>query len=229
MKSGQNNPRRDFIKKSLITAATLTTSPGLIFGKAGNIDPINRGSSQILSNQNGLITVALIGNVFWMVGHQYDIATKFFIGKIPTDDGMVKSDIKIVSMYIDQIRANDFGTRFAAMNEVALYPNIADALTLGGDKLAVDGVIYVGEHGDYQYNRLGERMYPRLNFLEQIFRVFDASDKSVPLYTDKAFSYSWLDSMWIYNRGKELNVPMMAVCPLFFGLKFCNFYKTFSS
>src|SRR5690606_34969898 len=79
-----------------------------------------------------------------------------------------------------------------------------------GDSLAVDGVIYIGEHGDFPYNRLHQKMYPRLNYLEQIFRVFDASKRSVPLYTDKAFSYSWLDSMWIYNRGKELNVPMMA-------------------
>jgi hypothetical protein len=123
---------------------------------------------------------------------------------------MVKPKVKIVSMYIEQTGPRDIGTRIANMNGVKLYPTIADALTQGGDSLAVDGVIYVGEHGDFPYNRLHQKMYPRLNYLEQIFRVFDASKKSVPLYTDKAFSYSWLDSMWIYNRGKELNVPMMA-------------------
>jgi hypothetical protein len=123
---------------------------------------------------------------------------------------MVKPDIKIASMHIAQIGPNDTGVRIAKMNGVTLYPTIADALTLGRDKLAVDGVIYIGEHGDYEYNRLGEKMYPRMNTLEQIFRVFDEANKSVPLYNDKALSYSWLDSMWIYKRAKELNVPMMA-------------------
>ena len=209
MKSGKNNPRRDFIKKSLITAATLSTSPGLIFGKAGYIDPINRESAQMLSNQDGLVTVAFICNTYSNSSHEDVIGTKLFLG-IPTDDGMVKPKVKIVSMWIDQIGANDTGVRIGKMNGAVMYPSIAEALCLGGDKLAVDGVVFIGEHGDYKRNRLGEKMFPRMNFLEQIFRVFDASDKSVPLYTDKAFSYSWLDSMWIYNRGKELNVPMMA-------------------
>src|SRR5690606_9027359 len=79
----------------------------------------------------------------------------------------------------------------------------------GGDKLAVDAVVYFGEHGDYPYNRLGEKMYPRMNILEQIFKVFDASNRSVPVYSDKALSYSWLDSKWIYDRANELKVPMM--------------------
>lgn len=204
-----NNRRRDFIKKSLITAATLTASPGLIFGKGSNIVPVNKDASQTSSDTEGLVNVAFICNTYWNLSHPDVIGTKLFIG-LPTDDGMVKPTIKIVSMYIAQIGENSTGPRIAAMNGTKLYPTIADALTLGGDKLAVDGVIYVGEHGDYQYNRLGEKMYPRLNTLEQIFRVFDASDRSVPLFTDKALSYSWLDSMWIYNRGKELNVPMMA-------------------
>ncbi|MBM3402123.1 MAG: hypothetical protein FJY21_07415, partial [Bacteroidetes bacterium] len=30
------------------------------------------------------------------------------------------------------------------------------------------------------------------------------------VFTDKALSYSWLDSKWIYDRAKELEVPMMA-------------------
>ncbi|MDP1689899.1 MAG: hypothetical protein Q8L52_01705, partial [bacterium] len=96
------------------------------------------------------------------------------------------------------------------MNGAAVYPTIAEALTLGGDKLAVDAVIFIGEHGNYKYSCLGEKMYPRMNYLEQIFRVFDASDKSVPVYADKALAYSWLDSKWIYDRSKELSVPMMA-------------------
>jgi hypothetical protein len=209
LKKEKNNARRDFIKKSLITAATLTVSPTFLFGRDDNITKISEGATQASSSQDGPPRVAFISNTYWNLSHPDVIGTKLFAG-LPTDDGMVKPDIKIVSMHIAQIGPNDTGVRIANMNGTVLFPTIADALTLGGDKLAVDGVIYVGEHGDYQYNRLGEKMYPRMNTLEQIYRVFDASNKSVPVYTDKALSYSWLDSMWIYKRGKELNVPMMA-------------------
>ena len=129
------------------------------------------------------------------------IGTKLFLG-IPTDDGMVAPQIKIVSVYIEQVGANDTGIKIAGMNDTPVYPTVEEALTLGGDKLAVDAVIYIGEHGEYPYNRLGMKLYPRMNYLERIFRVFDASNRSVPVFTDKALSYSWLDSKWIYDRAK---------------------------
>ena len=205
----ENNNRRDFIKKSLIASVGLTSLPNLIFGKNGANDIVGKEFANLQSGNEDVINVAFICQAYFMLSHADVIGTKFFTG-FPTDDGMVKPKVKIVSMYIEQTGPRDIGTRIAKMNGVKLYPTIADALTQGGDSLAVDGVIYVGEHGDFPYNRLHQKMYPRLNYLEQIFRVFDASKKSVPLFTDKALSYSWLDSMWIYNRGKELNVQMMA-------------------
>jgi hypothetical protein len=161
--------------------------------------------------------VALIANYYAISSHANALATKFFTG-FPTDKGMVPSSIKIVSMWIDQSSPDssgikgvaDVGRRIAKMNGAKMYPTIAGALTLGGDKLAVDAVIYIGEHGEYPRSRLGVKMYPRLNFMEQIFRVFDASNRVVPVYTDKALAYSWLDAKWIYDRSKELNVPLMA-------------------
>ena len=42
-----------------------------------------------------------------------------------------------------------------------IYPTIAEALTLGGGKLAVDGVVLVGEHGNYPKNEKGQTKYPR--------------------------------------------------------------------
>ncbi len=218
MKSKRNNTRRDFIKQSMLTAAGLTIIPGFVLGEDG-IPSITRETAQIISGgQTGLKTVAFIANIYFKISHADVIGTKLFLG-IPTDEGMVTPQVKIASVWIDQIDDNawvghddatDIGVRIAEMNGATIYPTIAQALTLGGDKLAVDAVIYIGEHGEYQNNRLGVKMYPRMNYLEQIFRVFDASKKSVPVYTDKALAYSWLDSKWIYDRSKELNVPMMA-------------------
>lgn len=205
----RNNPRRDFIKKSVFAAAGMSIIPGFVLGADGNITSISEEFSRVFSGQDGMKRIALIVNTYWNSSHADVIGTKLFVG-IPTDDGMVAPQVKIVSIWIDQIGAIDTGVRIAKMNGATLYPTIADALTLGGDKLAVDAVVYIGEHGDYAKSRLGVKMYPRMNYLEQIFRVFDASNRSVPLFSDKHLSYSWLDSKWIYDRSKELNVPMMA-------------------
>lgn len=204
-----NNLRRDFIKNSVIAAAGMTIIPGFVLGKEGNITSITDQLSRVLAGQDGIKKVAFITHIYRNSAHADVIGTKLFLG-IPTDDGMVAPQIKIVSVYIEQVGSNDTGIKIAGMNDTPVYPTVEEALTLGGDKLAVDAVIYVGEHGEYPYNRLGMKLYPRMNYLERIFRVFDASNRSVPVFTDKALSYSWLDSRWIYDRAKELNVSLMA-------------------
>lgn len=201
------NPRREFIKKSLVAGSLIPI--GAVLGgaeAAAMARIIGESSKRPPAAQK---TVALIANIYRNSAHADVIGTKLFAG-IPTDEGMVAPQVKIVSVWIDQIGANDTGVKIAEMNGATVYGTIAEALTLGGDKLAVDGVIYIGEHGEYPYSRYGIKMYPRMNYLEQIFRVFDASNKSVPLFTDKHLAYSWLDSKWIYDRSKELQVPMMA-------------------
>lgn len=203
MKLSANNPRRTFLKQSTIAVTGLSLFPGwVIHGQAAQAAGEDRG-------QQAPKKIALIANIYRNSAHADVIGTKLFAG-IPTDDGMVMPEVEIVSVWIDQIGDNDTGVRIAEMNSATIYPTIAEALTLGGKQLAVDGVIYIGEHGEYPNSRYGVKMYPRMNYLEQIFRVFDASNKSVPLFSDKHLAYSWLDSKWVYDRARELNVPMMA-------------------
>jgi len=209
MKKDNINNRRDFIKKSTLAVAGMSLVPGFVLGKDGSIGSITKELSRALAGQDGIKKVAFITHIYRNSAHADVIGTKLFLG-IPADEGMVAPQVKIVSVYIEQVGANDTGIRMAKMNNTPVYPTVEEALTLGGDKLAVDAVIYVGEHGEYPYNRLGMKLYPRMNYLERIFRVFDASGRSVPVFTDKALSYSWIDSKWIYDRAQELNVPMMA-------------------
>ena len=209
MKKEIKSPRRDFIKKSVLAAAGISFIPGFVMGENAGITAITEQLSATFAGQDGIKKVAFITHIYRNSAHADVIGTKLFLG-IPTDDGMITPQIKIASVYIEQIGANDTGIRIAKMNNTPVFKTVEEALTLGGDKLAVDGVVYVGEHGEYPYNRLGMKLYPRMNYLERIFRVFDSSNRSVPVFTDKALSYSWLDSKWIYDRARELNVPMLA-------------------
>jgi hypothetical protein len=202
------NDRRDFLKKSAIISTGLGLAPELL--SADNESPLL--FNQAVSKSSGVSVMknlAFIANIYRNSAHADVIGTKLFVG-IPTDEGMIEPKVNIASMWIDQIGENDTGVRIGKMNRIPIYPTLEAALCLGGEKLAVDGVIYIGEHGEYKYNRLGQKMYPRMNYLDRIFREMDAAGKPVPVFSDKALSYSWLDSKWIYDRAKELDVPMMA-------------------
>ena len=117
--------------------------------------------------------------------HADVIVTKFLKG-FPTDDGLLAPEVDVVSMYLDQVHfGDDIGCAIAEEYGVPMFGSINQALTLGGDKLAVDGVLLIGEHGDYPWNEKEQHMYPRKYFFEQICGVFASSGRSVPVFSDK--------------------------------------------
>ena len=63
-------------------------------------------------------------------------------------------------------------------------------MTLGGEDLAVDAVCFIGEHGNYPYNERRQHLYPRYELMEPIVEVFRRTAKTVPVFSDKHFSYS---------------------------------------
>ncbi|HTS28244.1 MAG TPA: hypothetical protein VMH81_20365 [Bryobacteraceae bacterium] len=117
----------------------------------------------------------------------------------------------LVSLYVDQVGANDFSReRLKRHPEVKSCSTIADALTLGGSKLAVDGVVLVGEHGNYPRNEKGQTKYPRYEFFEQITKVFRESGKSVPVFNDKHLSWNWEWARKMYDTSREMGFAFMA-------------------
>ena len=135
--------------------------------------------------------------------------TKFLKG-FPTDEGLILPRVDIASMYIDQFPESDIGRDLATEHNVPIYSSIVKALTLGESELAVDGVLLIGEHGDYAWNEKEQHLYPRKYFMEQICGVFAKSRRVVPVYNDKHLSYNWHDAKWMYDRTKALGVPFMA-------------------
>jgi len=141
--------------------------------------------------------------------HADVIVTKFLKG-FPTDEGLIPPRAEIVAMYVDQFAENDLSRQMSADFDVPIHPSIPKALTLGGDTLAVDGVLLIGEHGDYAWNEKEQHLYPRKHFMEQICGVFATSGRSVPIFNDKHLSYNWHDARWMYDRAKTLGAPFMA-------------------
>ena len=50
---------------------------------------------------------------------------------------------QVVSMYTDQVPHNDLSRGLAAKYGFKIYPTVRQALTLGGDQLAVDSVVLI--------------------------------------------------------------------------------------
>jgi hypothetical protein len=117
---------------------------------------------------------------------------------------------QVVSMYTDQVPANDLSRALAAEHGFKIYPTVAEALTLGTGKLAVDAVVFVGEHGNYPTNDAGQKMYPRFELFSKIVDEFRHSGRVVPVFSDKHFSYSWEKAKKMYDASRELKFPLMA-------------------
>ena len=153
--------------------------------------------------------IAAIISEYRPLSHADVIVTKFLRG-FPIDDGVVAPRTDIVSMYVDQFPENDLSRGMAAEHDVPIYGSIRQALTLGGDELAVDGVLLIGEHGDYAWNERDQQLYPRKYFMEQICGVFARSGRAVPVFNDKHLSWNWHDARWMYDRARQLGAPFMA-------------------
>ena len=81
--------------------------------------------------------------------------------------------MKVASLYVDQKPADDLSAERAQEFGFRVYPTIAEALRCGGDRLAVDAVLIIGEHGDYPRNEKGQILYPRYEFFQQCVEVFE--------------------------------------------------------
>ncbi|MBX3442360.1 MAG: hypothetical protein KF774_08125 [Planctomyces sp.] len=118
--------------------------------------------------------------------------------------------VETVALYGAQFPANDTLRQIAADYKLPLYDTIEDCLCLGGQELAVDGVVSIGEHGEYPENELGQQMYPRKEFFDAITGVFRKSGRSVPVFNDKHLSYRFDWAKEMVDVSRELEFPFLA-------------------
>ena len=115
----------------------------------------------------------------------------------------------VVSLYVDQRGEGDLTQeRLDRHPTMKLYPAIAETLTLGTSKLAVDGVVVVGEHGTYPLTETGIMKHPHFEFFEQITKVFHDSGRSVPYFNDKELSYRWDWSKQMVDTSHQMGFPL---------------------
>ena len=121
-----------------------------------------------------------------------------------------RPNLKLVSLYTDQIPKSDTSRKWAKKFNVPIYQTVEQTLTLGTGKLAVDGVLLVAEHGKYPKNATGNTIYPKRRLFDEVQKVFRKTGQSVPVFVDKHLADNWADAKWLHDTAAELKVPLMA-------------------
>ena len=121
-----------------------------------------------------------------------------------------RPSMDLVSLYVDQFPNGDLSRDRERRHSARIYPTIAEALTLGSSKLAVDGVLIIAEHGRYPRNDKGQTLYPRHKFFKQVVSVFEASGRAVPVFNDKHLSTDWKECVEMVEDSKRLGFAFLA-------------------
>lgn len=153
--------------------------------------------------------IALICTEVRTHSHAQHFIDRFLLG-YGWNGGWRKPEVDLVSLYVDQHPEGDLSITTAERHHVPIHASIREALTLGTGKLAVDGVVIIGEHGKYPKNEKGQTLYPRYRFFKEVVRVFEESGRSVPVFNDKHLSTDWKECVEMVEDSRRLKFPFMA-------------------
>lgn len=172
---------------------------------------LTAGSTEAAAGQSGRrLKIAALTPVYHKYSHSQHIVDRFLEG-YGWDGSHHRPEMDIVSLYVEQVGDGDLSRDRAARHPgMKIYPTIAEALTLGGEKLAVDGVLLIGEHGEYPKNEKGQTLYPRYEYFQQVVDVYRRSGRTAPLFNDKHLSWNWDWAREMYDTAREMGFGLMA-------------------
>ncbi len=200
--SGLN--RRDFLAASGVNALAAAGAIGVALparraGAQGGRGPSDGARPKI----------AFLGTVVRKHSHAQHFLDRHTMG-YSWRGGWQAPRVDVASVYIDQFPDDDLGRDRVKQHGLRMYPTIEEALTLGGEKLAVDGVVLIGEHGDYPKNEKGQKLYPRYDWFQKIVGVFESSGRVVPVFNDKHLSTDWAQCVEMVEDSRRLDFPFLA-------------------
>ena len=151
--------RRDYVK-GMGTAAAL--------GYTANPSAAQDNDNRSVGKDVKQVAAVMTGYHKWW--HPDVILGKIFDGW--KQDGGPGPALQVVSMYIDQQKPDDLGQQVSVKHNVPIYNTIEKAVTVGGDRIPVDGVISIGETGNYPTNEKAQDLFPRRRFFAEITDTF---------------------------------------------------------
>jgi hypothetical protein len=155
-----------------------------------------------LLSQSKKPRVACVLNAYFPNSHA-DVFVSRLLDGYRLNQAWHEPRLETVSFYVDQFPANDLAREQAEEHGIKIYPSVAEAIR------SVDAVAVIGEHGVYPRTRLGNFMYPRWRYFDEITRVMREENRVLPMYQDKYLAYDWADAKRTYDRVREMRIPFM--------------------
>jgi hypothetical protein len=141
--------------------------------------------------------------------HAWHMAERFLHG-YPMAGRWHRPAFDVVSAYVDQFPKNDLSRDRAKEFGFRIYPTIAQALRCGGERLDVDAVLIIGEHGNYPTNKFGQKEYPRYRFFQEVVEVFRKDGRTTPVFNDKHLSWRWEWARDMADTSRKLGFAFLA-------------------
>jgi hypothetical protein len=187
----------------------LASTATLALGGQGDAAPPTPHIRPPQPETKGRKPIAVLTTVYRPLSHAQHIAGRFLHGYSLQGTFHVPKQY-MASLYVDQKPDNDLSREIGRDHKVHLARTVSDALTMGGNKLAVEGVLLIGEHGNYSRNDKGQILYPRYEFFKEMTEVFRRTGQSVPVFNDKHLSYNWARAKEMVGLARDLEFPLMA-------------------
>jgi hypothetical protein len=153
--------------------------------------------------------LAVVTTVWTYRSHAWHMPERFLHG-YPIAGKWHRPPFDVVSAFVDQKPEGDLSRGRAEEFGFKIYPTVAEALRNGSDKLAVDGVLLIGEHGDYPNNEFGQKKYPRYELFRQIVDVYRKDGLAAPVFNDKHLSWNFAWAKEMVDASKDLNFGFCA-------------------
>ncbi|WP_238006974.1 hypothetical protein KZZ52_44260 [Dactylosporangium sp. AC04546] len=126
--------------------------------------------------------------------------------------------IEVASVYLEQLGSHDFepisridiGTETLRAHGIPMFKSVGEAISLGGSGVNVDGVLIIGEHGDYGWGEFEQKLYPRRRMFDASVAAMVAGGRTVPIFVDKHLAWSFTDAASMVADADRLGIPLLA-------------------
>tara|TARA_B100000029_G_scaffold66719_5_gene59600 strand:+ start:1714 stop:2961 length:1248 start_codon:yes stop_codon:yes gene_type:complete len=126
-------------------------------------------------------------------------------------DGQAGPDLRLVSMYTDQVPKGDLSRGLAEKHRFPIVKTIEQAIRQPGGDDRIEGVLSIGEHGNYPYTKkTRQHMYPRRRFFDEIVAAMQKAGRIVPVFSDKHLGWKFSDALHMVKTARKLKIPFMA-------------------
>ncbi|MGI2295068.1 hypothetical protein [Paenibacillus sp. GXUN7292] len=141
--------------------------------------------------------------------YRHNSHAHMIVGRLLGEFPGYRPQLEVASLYLDQYPANDSGRETAARLSVPLLPSIRETILHAERRGGLQGVIMIGEHGDYPLDEWGRKQYPRYRFMNETLDALAELDLRVPIFSDKFLSYRADQSVRMFENLSNRAIPFM--------------------